>query len=245
MHLLRASEPTPKVFDDAYAEAETIIMEIDMDDLDPMAAQKTTMQLGLLPAGQTLPEQLPPEVAAKLAAYQKRLGLAPGMLNQMRPWLAAMTLTQVHLMKLGLDPQAGMEQRVMSKAATDRKTILGFETIEEQLSMLANLSPKLQTEFLAQTLAEADQVEQEIDKMMAAWRSGDTKGLEKLLNTMEDNPEIYRTLITDRNRNWSTKLDTLLKENDDYLVVVGAMHLVGKDSVVELLKKRGYKISQH
>ena len=244
MHLLRASEPIPTVMDDAYRDAEKLVMEIDMDDLDPVAGQQAAMRLGVLPAGQTLSKQLDSATAAKLAAYAQRLGIQLTMLESFRPWLAAMTLTQLHLMKLGLDPQSGIEQRMVVRAASDHKEILGLETVDEQLGLLANLSPKLQTEFLTQTLAEADQIETEIDKMIAAWRTGDTVALEKFLLDMNDSPEIARVLVANRNRNWMARLDKILNDKEDYLVIVGAMHLVGDDGLVALLKQRGFKVVQ-
>jgi uncharacterized protein YbaP (TraB family) len=167
------------------------------------------------------------------------------MLNQFKPWLAAITLTQLHLVQLGFDPQSGIEQRMVTRAAADHKEILGLETMEEQLGILAGLSPKLQTEFLMQTLTEADQVETEMNSMLQAWRNGDTVALEKFLLDMKESPEIYRALVSDRNRRWMTRLNSMLSERQDYLVIVGAMHLVGKDGVVELLKQRGFKIQQH
>jgi uncharacterized protein YbaP (TraB family) len=149
------------------------------------------------------------------------------------------------MMKLGLDAQSGVEQRFVTKAVADRKEILGLETLEQQLHMLADLPPKLQTEFLMQTLAEADQVEAELDKMMAAWRKGDSAALEKLLLSIQESPQIYRTLIVDRNRRWMARLNEMLGAQQDYLVVVGAMHLVGKDGVLQMLEQRGYKVVQH
>jgi uncharacterized protein YbaP (TraB family) len=62
---------------------------------------------------------------------------------------------------------------------------------------------------------------------------------------MKESPEIYRALVADRNRRWMTRLNSMLNERQDYLVIVGAMHLVGKDGVVELLRQRGFKIQQH
>jgi uncharacterized protein YbaP (TraB family) len=245
IHLLRASESIPVEIEDAYRDANTLVMEIDMDDLDPLAAQETTMRLGMLPPGESLPDQLTPDAAAKLAAYTQRLGLPSGMLNPFRPWLAAITLTQLHLVQLGFDPQSGIEQRMVIRAAADHKEILGLETMDEQLGILANLSPKMQIEFLMQTLTEADQVETEINGMVQAWRKGDTAALEKFLLDMKESPEIYRALVADRNRRWMTRLNSMLNERQDYLVIVGAMHLVGKDGVVELLRQRGFKIQQH
>jgi uncharacterized protein YbaP (TraB family) len=48
----------------------------------------------------------------------------------------------------------------------------------------------------------------------------------------------------DRNRAWAARLVELLDDDDDYLVVVGALHLVGRDSVVDLLTKRGFAVVQ-
>jgi uncharacterized protein len=245
IHLLRASDTLPKEADDAYRSASKLVMEIDMDDVNPVEAQQLTMELGLLPAGETLTQQVGPEVAAKLDAYAKETGIPVAMLNQFRPWLAALTLTQLHLLKLGLDPQAGVEQRFVAKAAADHKEILGLETLKEQLGLLAGLTPKLQREFLLQSLEEADDAEREVDEMIAAWRAGDVAGLEKFLGKgMKEYPELYRPLTVDRNRRWLARLETMLNEQRDYLVIVGALHLVGKDGVLDLLEKKGYKIEQ-
>ena len=245
IHLLRASEPLPKVTDDAYRDASKIVMEIDLDDLDPDAAQKLTMELGVLPPGQTLSQQLGLEAAAKVDADAKRVGFSMAMLNQFKPWLAAITLTQLHLFKLGLDPQAGVEQRFLARATADQKEILGLETLEEQFKLLANLPPKLQVDFLLQSIKEADDAEQEVDEMIAAWRTGDTAALEKFVaRGMKEFPELYGPLTVDRNKRWMKRLEEILNEDKNYLVIVGALHLVGKDGVLDLLGKKGYKIEQ-
>jgi uncharacterized protein YbaP (TraB family) len=113
------------------------------------------------------------------------------------------------------------------------------------LGMLANLSAKQQREFLEYSVEDAERAAQEIDALIAAWRVGDTKSLAKLLQEGFDKyPEIYRPLTVDRNRKWIPEIENLLRERDDYLVIVGALHLVGKDSVVELLQGKGYRVTQ-
>ena len=44
-----------------------------------------------------------------------------------------------------------------------------------------------------------------------------------------------------RNRQWLPKIEALLKEDRDYLVVVGALHFVGRDGLLALLKQDGHK----
>lgn len=245
VHFLSPEEKLPAAMDDAYADAERLVMEIDMDDLDPAATQQTTLELGLLPEGKTLESELGPPAYAKIAAFAKEIGVDPALLNRFRPWLAAITLVQLQLMKMGLDPNSGVEQRLTARAQTDGKEISGLETLPEQLGLLANLSAKQQREFLAYSVEDAERAAQEIDALIAAWRIGDTRSLAKLLQEGFDKyPEIYRPLTVDRNRKWLPEIENLLRERDDYLVIVGALHLVGKDSVVELLQGKGYRVTQ-
>jgi uncharacterized protein YbaP (TraB family) len=245
VHFLSPEEKLPAAMDDAYEDAERLVMEIDMDDLDPAAMQQTTMELGLLPEGKTLESELGKPTYAKIAAFAKEIGVDPALLNRFRPWLAAITLVQLQLMKMGLDPNSGVEQRLTARAQTDGKEISGLETLPEQLGLLANLSAKQQREFLEYSVEDAERAAREIDALIAAWRIGDTKSLAKLLQEGFDKyPEIYRPLTVDRNRKWIPEIENLLRERDDYLVVVGALHLVGKDSVVELLQGKGYRVTQ-
>ena len=81
--------------------------------------------------------------------------------------------------------------------------------------------------------------------MEKAWKSGDSQGLHSIMNqSFADHPKQYERLVLQRNKNWLPVLEKILKENELTLVVVGAGHLVGPQSVVELLKNKGYKVVQ-
>ncbi len=246
VHFLKPSDQLPPAIDAAYLDAEKLVMEIDMDDLDPLAAQQVTMELGLLPDGKTLESELGAEAYLRVASQARETGLDPALLNRFRPWLAAMTLVQLQLMKHGLDPAAGVEQRLTTRAATDGKEITGLETMEQQLGMLAGLPPQQQREFLMYSVEDAERAREEIDNLIAAWRAGDTPALARILaEGFEKYPDLYRPLTVDRNRKWIASIEELLDDTDDYLVVVGTLHLVGKDSVIELLEDKGHRIRQH
>jgi uncharacterized protein YbaP (TraB family) len=60
----------------------------------------------------------------------------------------------------------------------------------------------------------------------------------------DEYPDLYRPLTVDRNRKWLPRIEQLLNERQDYLVVVGALHLVGRQSVIDLLERKGYKVKQ-
>lgn len=246
VHFLKESEQLPQVLDDAYKASEVLLMEIDMDDLDPLEAQQVTMELGLLPDGQSLQQQLGQESYAKLVTRAQDVGIDPSLLNRFQPWFAAMTLVQMQLMKMGLAPTSGVEQRFTTRAVADKKPIHGLETVREQLGMLAGLPQKQQREFLLYSIEDADRMAQEIDDLLSAWRRGDSKALAKLLaEGFDEYPDLYRPLTTDRNRRWLGQVEALLDDREDYLVVVGTLHLVGKDSLIELLEKQGHQVVQH
>jgi uncharacterized protein YbaP (TraB family) len=246
VHFLSPSEQLPAAINAAYAESETLIMEIDMDDMDPIEMQRLTLELGMLPPDQTLAQVLGPQAYARTSAEARKLGLDPALLNRFRPWLAALTLVQLNLVKMGLDPNSGVERRLTAQAATDGKEIRGLETLQLQLGLLAGLPETMQREFLMYSIEDTERAAQEVDKLIAAWRIGDSKALADLLTEgFERYPDIYRPLTTDRNRRWIADIENLLDDRDDYLVVVGALHLVGKDSVVELLERNGHKVRQH
>ncbi len=246
VHFLSPTEQLPKSVDAAYDEAEQLIMEIDMDDVDPLQAQQTTLELGVLPQGETLEAQLGPETYAKVSDYARSLGVDPTLLNRFKPWLAGLTLVQFQFMKLGLDPNSGIEQRFVARAVQDGKTIGGLETLREQLTVMASLPPPQQREFLLYSVEDSERAVHDIDALMAAWRAGDTQRLADLMDEgFEEFPDLYRPITVDRNRKWIAPIEALLDDRDDYLVIVGALHLVGKDSVIELLEKRGHKLTRH
>jgi uncharacterized protein YbaP (TraB family) len=246
VHFLRPSEKLPAAIDAAYVEAEQLLMEIDMDDLNLLDAQQVTLELGMLPTGQTLEAQLGAAAYAKVSERARAIGVDPMMLNRFRPWFAALTLVQLQLAKMGLDSSSGVEQRFVARAAADRKEIKGLETLREQLAMMANLPLRQQREFLLYSVEDTERATREIDDLIAAWREGDTRELADLMTEgFEKYPDLYRPMTVDRNRKWISPIEALLDDRDDYLVIVGALHLVGKDSVIELLEKRGHKVVRH
>ena len=167
------------------------------------------------------------------------------MLDRFQPWFAAITLVQLQLMKLGFDPESGVERRLTRRATGDSKPIQGLETAREQLEIMARLPEKQQREFLLYSVDDAERMASEVDKLLAAWRSGDATAMAKLLQEgFDEYPDLYRPLTVERNRKWIPQIEQLLDDKDDYLVVVGALHLVGTDSVIDLLERKGYKVKQ-
>ncbi len=246
VHLLRSQDhPLPAVMEEAYQDAEALIMELDMDDLDPVALQADTNRLGMLEEGVTLEDVIGAELYAEALAAAQSIRIPLDMMSQSEPWLAAITIEQLILMRLGFNPLYGIELHMTTKAVQDGKPITGLETAVEQLSFFDNMSLEAQTDLLMQTLTESQKAEGLMDDMIDAWRHGDLEFLqENILAELEDYPELYATIVADRNRRWVDDIVELLDDADDYLIIVGALHLVGEDGAPSLLSQRGIEIGQ-
>jgi uncharacterized protein YbaP (TraB family) len=248
IHVLRPEDGglTPAA-ESAYRDAERLLMEIDLDapGLGDAASLIQAMQTAaLLPAGQTLRGVLGADYE-DMAADARRHGVDLAPFERFAPWFVATLLIQQSLLELGFDPGLGIEQQLASRAIEDDKSIDGLETPAEQFAIFARLTPAQQRVFLRDTLDELEDSAEDADELLGAWRRGDEAELARLLaEAQAQSPELYGPLTVDRNRAWVEDLEALLGDRDDYLVVVGALHLVGPQSVVDLLRARGHTVER-
>jgi hypothetical protein len=247
VHMLKpdANQLPPEALQ-AYAHAAALVMEVDLNSVKPEDMMLSMATQGALPQEQTLEQVLGPELHARLATQARADGLEPAMLEHLQPWLAALMLDQMQMTRLGYDSASGVDQQFAQRAAADHKRIIGLETVDEQLGLFAHLSLEQQQRYLRYTLDEHDRAADELKVMVAVWQAGDTRRLENLLaEGFGDFPDLYRMLTSERNRRWMETLVPLLNGTQDYLVIVGALHLVGKEGLVALLRERGYSVEQH
>ena len=246
IHLLREQDyPLPTVIDEVYGDAEVIVMELDMDDMDPAYAQAAFNRAGVMTDGTTLRVLMGEDAYAQADEAAAQIDIPLDMLAQSEPWLAAMTVELMMLYRIGFNPALGVEIVMTQRAAADGKPIEGLETIDEQLSFLDGLPIEAQREMLLQTLAEGAAMSELIDGMVHAWHHGDTAALEEgLLTPIGEHDEFKEVLIDGRNRRWAETITDWLDDEHDYLVVVGALHLVGAKGVPALLEDRGFGIHQ-
>jgi uncharacterized protein len=247
VHVLKPSDSElPAEVLRAYAHAHALVMEVPFGDLSVDKLMTLTLALGTLPKGKTLALALGPALYANFSAHAKPLGLDPAYLSHYQPWLAALTVEQVALAKAGFDINAGADMQLAQRAKRDHKPIIGLETAKDQLSLFARLTSAQQREFMQYTLDDAGNAPREVESLVVAWRSGDIGALEQALHEGFDQfPDLYQALTTDRNRKWITEILPLLRGDQDYLIVVGALHLVGPDGVIELLERHGFVPVQH
>jgi hypothetical protein len=242
IHVLRDSDyPLPATVDALYARADDLVMELDLDDLDASVLQSGLLAASVLPSGKTLRDVLDPEVYRLTEQHVGAVGMPIAALEHVEPWFIAIVLLDEGLRRQGFRADLGLEQYVLGKARKDRKAIAGLESVQAQIAIFHDLQPQSQQALLEQTLHEIDSAGGTLNELADAWRDGRLEELTgQLIGEFDDFPGLYDTLITDRNRRWVPEIERLLGDGRRHLVIVGAVHLVGKDGVIELLRARGH-----
>ena len=228
--------------DKALGEAKAIYFETDLDP-DPRTIVPVIQQLGMYPPSSRLSDRLTPAQNAALQKAAAELGLPAFQLDAMKPWLVAVTLSDVMITRAGYDVNSGVERKLAPTAKEGGKEIRKFETVEEQLLVFADLPEEAQIAFLMEGIDQIDESTAMLNELVNAWAAGDTAKLEKVMidEDLAETPAIYDVLLVKRNANWAAQIDKLIKsETGTFFVAVGAAHLIGKDSVQEKLKPLGH-----
>lgn len=246
IHFLRPDAyPLPSAIDAAYADSRIVVFETDITRMQDPSVQARMLELGTYPQGQSVFNALGPDTGQQLKQILAGAGLPAEVVDRLKPWLVALTLSSLEFMRLGFDPNLGVDMHYYQRAQSDGKKILALETVENQVELLAGMNDQTQEKFLAQTLQELAQVPRMASDMFALWRTGRTEALYRLLfETIDQYPEIRDRMLVRRNQAWLEKIEDLIRRRQAALVIVGAMHLIGPGSVVDLLQKRGYRVEQ-
>lgn len=228
--------------DRALAESKAVYFETDLDP-SPSEILPVLQKLGMYPPSERLSDKLNADDRAAFEKAAGDLGLPAFQLDTMKPWLAGITLAEAMITKAGYDATSGVERKLAPSATGAGKQIRKLETVEQQLLAFADVPEKAQLRFLMDGVHQMDKEETVLDGMVKAWAAGDVDQLEKIMieEDFQEMPEIYDALLVKRNRNWAKQIDELIDaEAGTFFIAVGAAHLVGNDSVIQMLKPLGH-----
>jgi len=246
IHVLRPSDyPLAPAMLNAYQAAQIIYMEVNLQELDSQAVQAEMLSSALMPADKGLPAVLGKQRYEHASTLAHEVGVELPSFDQFAPWFAAEAISQLQLMHLGFQPQSGVEAYFLERARSDGKSVQGLETVHDQIALFQNMSLDAQAEYLISSLEQAHDLPKEVDEMVHAWQRGDTQWFSnELKSEFGGDPQLYQSVLVARNRKWLPKIEALLKDDRNYLVIVGTGHLVGRGSVIDLLKKDGIGATQ-
>jgi len=246
IHLLKPDAyPLPDPIEEAFASSPEVVFETDISALNDPAMQMKLLQMGMYQDGTSLEDHVSEETWSKLSEYLEAQGMPPQLVAKFKPWMAALTLSVIGMQKAGYDPNHGLEMYFNKKAKESGKPVSGLEDPMFQINLLANFSGENEEDYLVQTLEDLEELPAYLEQMDEAWRTGNMAQLAEFLNEhLLEFPDIADKLLYDRNEDWATKLDQRIKEGKPAIVIVGAGHLAGEKSLLDLLEQKGYEIQQ-
>lgn len=227
----------------AFAGAQEIWFEIDpLKSVD--AAAIAPYRSLMIDSARPLSRRLNAEEFARFTKAANELGLPAAQMDSFRPWMAALQLTRTALVRAGADPDAGVDRQLAGEVGA--RPLKTLETLEQQLRFFADAPEEVERGFLISTLDELDAGPGYFQDMVAAWRDGDASLLEQhfLDDMRREYPQAYDILLKQRNLAWAAILDQEMRKAGSDFVAVGALHLVGPDGVPNLLRAKGYRVTQ-
>jgi len=245
-HLMKKEiYPLNRKIEDAFEKSSILAVEANINDIAKIDMQRLVSS-AFYQGDDTLERHVSKETYKLLKKETMPLGIPIELINKQKPWFLALTLESMELMKLGFNPQYGIDHYFLKKTA-GKKKIVEIESIDYQLSLLSGFSDSDQELFLLYTLKDLKTLQRETDKLLRAWRTGDVKSMEEIaLKAGEDRrlTRIFEKLYYERNLAMSSKIEEFLRTKETYFVVVGAGHLVGDKGIIDLLKRKGYLVEQ-
>jgi uncharacterized protein YbaP (TraB family) len=243
-HMLRASDyPLPAEFFRAYNDSRKIIFEVPPGETESPEYMEKFLSLAIYNDGTTLKEHITTAAYAKAESFCKERNYPLEQYQFFKPTFLVVTLTVSEMNKIGADPQKGIDNFFKDKAIQDGKATGSLETVDQQISLLTSMDASLGSDQILESIEELKQIEVMLGELLAVWRKGDETKMEELyIKDLKLYPKLYQTLIVDRNNKWVRNIEGYLNGSGNTMLVVGAAHLVGADGLVNLLRKRGYKV---
>jgi uncharacterized protein YbaP (TraB family) len=224
-----------------------LALEADPEKGNDPDLQQRMLLAALYDDGDTLRKHLSQQTYDVVVGEMKRIGLPMEAFSKTKPWFLALTIGITELQRLGFNQEYGIDRYFAGKAR-GKKKIVQLESFDYQINLLNGFSDREQELFLLYTIRDIKNIEKYMDKMVFSWRTGDAKTMESILmETINESPDlqtIYEKLYYGRNREMAGRIEQYLNSGDTHFIVVGAAHLVGERGIVELLRKKGYKVEQ-
>ena len=248
IHLARDDlYPLDKTIESAFAESETLVVEVDLNQLDESAFQLQALAAGVYGDGRTLESELSSDTLGKLQSFLEERGVPFSPFRVMKPWLVAISLTAMEMLKLGYKAEFGIDKHFLDRAEREDKPVSALESADFQIRLLSDFSEELQELFLSQTLEDAARISDVVDKLVNAWKRGDAETIEELILEAADDARmkpLYDKFFYRRNVDMATKIANLLDSGGSLFVVVGAGHLVGDEGIIQLLGDSEFDVNQ-
>ncbi len=239
MHFGKADfYPLPAVIESAYQNSDLLGVEIDMLNIDSTAMTKSLIQYMSYTDGSKLIDHISPKTKELLSSYLQEKGLSIDSFGNLKPGIITMSISEMEAQLAGLNAEYGIDMHYLKKAKEDGKTIVEFESLDSQLNLLF-ADEEIAEGMLYSTLKESKDFQVMLDSLATIWQSGDAFAMNEMLTSAETEEEAkyMATLFGERDVNMTEKIESLLAENKNGFIILGAGHYVNKTGIINRLNK--------
>lgn len=245
IHILREQDyPLPGEFESAFEKSDILVLEADINPQNQNAVAQEIIGLTLYPGNKSLKTELREEVYNKLDSAFTTVGLSLERMTGFKPVMAILTLMQIELVKMGVISE-GVDMYFLKKASDKGMNLLFLEKVEEQIKLITQMGEGTENDYVLQSLEEMSFYREEFEESIDCWRKGDvSQWLAQIEEYKNEYPELYFSLLAERNKRWMLKLEKYMQTPEVEFVVVGAMHLPGPDGILQQMKDKGFNVNQ-
>jgi uncharacterized protein YbaP (TraB family) len=229
---------------------DALVLEADITDL-ARAATATQKYAMYGPGEDGLDKRLPADTLKRAEAVLAGLGIDPRPMMRLKPWMLGSVLALFEAAQAGYVQGQAAESWLTGLARAGNRPILEFEGIEQQFLLFETAPWPTQVAFLDEALkAVADKTaRREINRIVEAWSTADRSELERLLAEMQAQTTIgarftVDTILFGRHPAMVRRIEALMADGRNYLFAVGSLHLVGPRGLVEMLRARGFTVTE-
>jgi len=250
--------PLRKEIEQAFDRSDYLAVELDINEADHAAYNNILAERGVFEGSKTIKDVIADDTWMQLRQRLSYLNVSYDAVKKYKPGIMVLTLSGLQVMKLGFDPELGIDAYFLAKAKQPNtksgskktiakkiigKNIIELESLEQQINLFLDIPDG--DLLLKESLYSLDESQMLMAEIVRYWKTGDEKLMSKLLfeDALTDYPafsDIYDKLFYDRNQQMTSKIIDMLESKGTYFVVVGSGHLVGEKGVVNLLREKGY-----
>lgn len=248
IHVLRNSDyPLPPEFEQAYENANILVLETDMKKASSPEFGQQMAQAFMYSGGKNLSRDLQPKLWQELQTFADERKFPLGQMSMFKAMFVSLALSVAEMQSKGFGVGQGVDTYFYQKAVLSGKATQELETTDEVLAQLASLADMDANLVIKTTLRDLHNMDGMLEKAVAYWRAGELEKLddEMAASMRKETPQVYQQLLIARNQAWLPKIEKLFATPEVELVLVGSLHLSSKDGLLVHLKKRGYKIKPY
>ncbi len=248
IHVLRNSDyPLPAEYEQAYEQTQILVLETDMKKSNSPEFGQQFAQAFTYSGGKNLAQDLQPKLWQQLQEYADKNQFPLGQMSMFKAVFVSLSMSIVEMQKRGYGLGQGVDMYFYQKASLVNKPVQELESAEEVLAHMQALVDLDANQIIKSTLSDLSKIDKVMSQSLVYWRKGDLEKLDKEMakDMREQTPEVYQHLLVNRNQAWLPKIESMLTTPETELVLVGALHLGGKDGLLKALKARGYQVKPY